>query len=53
VDRLVREPDGAEPVDLGDVDRGRLERQVDREVAERPGPGVEPGVPVVVGRVSR
>jgi len=53
VDRRVGEPGGTKPFDLAPVDAGRLERQVEGEVAERPEPRIEPGRPVVVGRVSR
>jgi len=53
VDRLVAEPGRTQPVDLALVDRRRLERQVDGEVAEREEPCVEAGRLVVVGRVSR
>ena len=53
MDRLVGEPDGAEPVDLALVDRARFECQVDGEVAEREQPLVEPRPAVVVGCVSR
>lgn len=53
VDRRVREPVGAQPVDLSLSDGGRLERQVDREVAERPQARVEAGLPVVVRSVFR
>jgi hypothetical protein len=53
VDARVGEPGLAQPVDSGVVDRGRLERQVDREVAEGAQPRVEPRLAIVVGRVSR
>jgi hypothetical protein len=53
VDGRVREAGGAQAVDRGGVDRGRVVRQRDREVAKRAAAGVELRVSIVVGGVSR
>ena len=48
MDRTVVEPDGAKRVGLCTPGAGGLEGELDGEVAERPGPRVEVGLPVVV-----
>jgi hypothetical protein len=48
VDRLVAPAVPAERVDIGLLGRGRDERQLDREVAERPDGRRQLGLPVVV-----
>jgi hypothetical protein len=54
VDRTIVEPNRAKRVGLCSPGAGGLERELDREVAECPGPRVEVGLPVVVlGVVSQ
>ena len=52
MDRSVVEAVRAQRVGVGGSDRGGLERQLSRVIAERARPGVEIGVSVVVLRVG-